>query len=232
MKLTIIIPVYNEIKSLNILLNRVLASKVKKQIIIIDDCSTDGSREEIINKFSNKVDKIILHEKNLGKGAAIISAKNYIKVDFVIIQDADLEYDPNQLELFMKEVENSKRCTLWFKSFKKINIKTYKILAIKLEFGELLLTFISNIINKQNLTDAHTCYKMVRSDIFKKIELKEKGFAFCPELNTKLSNMNVKIHEIPIDYEGRTYKEGKKITAIDGLSAIKAIIKYKFFKKL
>ena len=108
MKLTIIIPVYNEIKSINILINKVLNSKVEKQIIIIDDCSTDGSREEIINKYKNKVDKIILHKQNLGKGAAIISAKDYIEGDFVIIQDADLEYDPNQFELFIKEVEKNK----------------------------------------------------------------------------------------------------------------------------
>ena len=234
MKLTIIIPVYNEIKSLNILLNKVLASKVKKQIIVIDDYSTDGSREEITSKFSQKVDKIILHQKNLGKGAAIISAKNYINGDYVIIQDADLEYDPNQFELFMKEVENNKIDALYgSRVLKKDKYKNIQNFSHKIRiWGNLLLTFISNIINKQNLTDAHTCYKMVRSDIFKKIDFKEKGFAFCPELNTKLSNLNVKIHEIPINYEGRTYQEGKKITAIDGLSAIKAIIKYKFFKKL
>ena len=233
MKLTIIIPVYNEIKSINILINKVLNSKVEKQIIIIDDCSTDGSREEIINKYKNKVDKIILHKQNLGKGAAIISAKDYIEGDFVIIQDADLEYDPNQFELFIKEVEKNKIDALYgSRVLKKDKYKNIQNFSHKIRiWGNLLLTFISNIINKQNLTDAHTCYKMVRSDIFKKIDFKEKGFAFCPELNTKLSNVNITIHEIPINYEGRTYQDGKKIKAIDGLSAIKAIIKYKFLKK-
>ena len=106
MKLTIIIPVYNEINSIDILLNKVLSSKVKKQIIVIDDFSIDGSREIITNNFKNKIDKIILHERNLGKGAAIISAKKYIEGDYVIIQDADLEYDPSQFELFVNEVQN------------------------------------------------------------------------------------------------------------------------------
>ncbi len=233
MKLTIIIPVYNEIKSVNILLNKVLNSKVKKQIIVVDDYSTDGSREEIINNFKNKVDRIILHKKNLGKGAAIISAKNYIDGDFVIIQDGDLEYDPNQYVHFIKEIENKKIDALYgSRVLKKDKYKNIQNFSHKIRiWGNLLLTFISNIINNQNLTDAHTCYKMVRSDIFKKIDFKEKGFAFCPELNTKLSNLNIKIHEIPINYEGRTYQEGKKIKAIDGISAIKAIIKYKFFEK-
>ena len=233
MKLTIIIPVYNEIKSVNILLNKVLNSKVKKQIIVVDDYSTDGSREEIINNFKNKVDRIILHKKNLGKGAAIISAKNYIDGDFVIIQDGDLEYDPNQYVHFIKEIENKKIDALYgSRVLKKDKYKNIQNFSHKIRiWGNLLLTFISNIINNQNLTDSHTCYKMVRSDIFKKIDFKEKGFAFCPELNTKLSNLNIKIHEIPINYEGRTYQDGKKIKAIDGLSAIKAIIKYKFFEK-
>ena len=232
MKLTIIIPVYNEIKSINILLNKVLASKVNKQIIVVDDHSNDGTREEIIKNFKNKIDKIIFHEKNLGKGAAIISAKNYINGDYVIIQDADLEYDPDQYEIFIKEVATKNLDALYGsrvlkkKKFRNIQNFSHKIRI----WGNLILTFISNKINNQNLTDAHTCYKMIRSNIFKSINLEEKGFAFCPELNTKLSNLGVKIFEIPINYEGRTYEEGKKITAMDGLIALKVLIKYKFFK--
>lgn len=231
MKLTIIIPVYNEINSIEILINKVLSSKVKKQIIIVDDFSTDGSREVITDKFTNKIDKIILHERNFGKGAAIISAKKYIEGDYVIIQDADLEYDPNQLRLFVKEVENKKVDALYgSRVLKKEKFRNIQNFSHKIRiWGNLFLTLISNIINNQRLTDAHTCYKMVRSEIFKKIDLKEKGFSFCPELNTKLSNLSIKIHEIPINYEGRTYDEGKKISAIDGIRAIITIIKYKFF---
>ena len=231
MKLTIIIPVYNEINSIDILLNKVLSSKVKKQIIVIDDFSIDGSREVITNNFKNKIDKIILHERNLGKGAAIISAKKYIEGDYVIIQDADLEYDPRQFELFVNEVQNKNIDVLYGsrvlkKKFHNIQNFSHKIRI----WGNLFLTLVSNIINNQKLTDAHTCYKMIRSEIFKNIDLKEKGFSFCPELNTKLSNLGIKIYEIPINYEGRTYDQGKKITAIDGIRAIITIFKYKFFK--
>ncbi len=232
MKLTIIIPVYNEINSIDILLNKVLSSKVEKQIIVIDDFSIDGSREVITNKYTNKIDKIILHDRNLGKGAAIISAKKYIEGDYVIIQDADLEYDPSQFELFVNEVQKKKIDVLYGsrvlkkKKFRNIQNFSHKIRI----WGNLFLTLISNIINNQKLTDAHTCYKMIRSEIFKNIDLKEKGFSFCPELNTKLSNQGIEIHEIPINYEGRTYDQGKKITAIDGIKAIIAIFKYKFFK--
>jgi len=230
-KLTIIIPVYNEINSIDILLNKVLSSKVKKQIIVIDDFSIDGSREVITNNFKNKIDKIILHERNLGKGAAIISAKKYIEGDYVIIQDADLEYDPRQFELFVNEVQNKNIDVLYGsrvlkKKFHNIQNFSHKIRI----WGNLFLTLVSNIINNQKLTDAHTCYKMIRSEIFKNIDLKEKGFSFCPELNTKLSNLGIKIYEIPINYEGRTYDQGKKITAIDGIRAIITIFKYKFFK--
>tara|TARA_A100001015_G_scaffold226379_1_gene255647 strand:- start:817 stop:1515 length:699 start_codon:yes stop_codon:yes gene_type:complete len=231
-KLTIIIPVYNEINSIDILLKKVLSSKVKKQIIVIDDFSIDGSREVITNNFKNRIDKIILHKRNLGKGAAIISAKKYIEGDYVIIQDADLEYDPSQFGLFINEVQNKNIDVLYGsrvlkkKKFHNIQNFSHKIRI----WGNLFLTLVSNIINNQKLTDAHTCYKMIKSEIFKNIDLKEKGFSFCPELNTKLSNLGIKIYEIPINYEGRTYDQGKKITAIDGLRALITIFKYKFFK--
>ncbi len=231
MKLTIIIPVYNEINTINILLKKVIEVGIDKQIIVVDDFSSDGTREIIIKNFENKIDKLILHEKNLGKGAAIISAKKYINGDFVIIQDADLEYDPDQYILFLNELKKKKIDALYGsrvlkkKKFHNIQNFSHKIRI----WGNIFLTSVSNLINRQNLTDAHTCYKMVRADIFKSIPLKEKGFAFCPELNTKLSNIGIKIIEIPINYNGRTYDEGKKISAVDGLIAIKTLFKYKYF---
>ena len=231
MKLTIIIPVYNEINTINILLKKVIEVGIDKQIIVVDDFSSDGTREIIIKNFENKIDKLILHEKNLGKGAAIISAKKYINGDFVIIQDADLEYDPDQYILFLNELKKKKIDALYGsrvlkkKKFNNIQNFSHKIRI----WGNIFLTSVSNLINRQNLTDAHTCYKMVRADIFKSIPLKEKGFAFCPELNTKLSNIGIKINEIPINYNGRTYDEGKKISAVDGLIAIKTLFKYKYF---
>ena len=231
MKLTIIIPVYNEINTINILLKKVIEVGIDKQIIVVDDFSSDGTREIIIKNFENKIDKLILHEKNLGKGAAIISAKKYINGDFVIIQDADLEYDPDQYILFLNELKKKKIDALYGsrvlkkKKFHNIQNFSHKIRI----WGNIFLTSVSNLINRQNLTDAHTCYKMVRADIFKSIPLQEKGFAFCPELNTKLSNLGIKINEIPINYNGRTYDEGKKISAVDGLIAIKTLFKYKYF---
>ena len=233
MKLTIIIPVYNEINTIKVLLQKVIDSEVEKQIIVVDDFSIDGTRELLIENFKNKIDKLILHEKNSGKGSAIISAKNYINGDFVIIQDADLEYDPSQYHMFLKELDNKKIDALYgsrvLKKDKYSNVQNFSH-KIRI-WGNIFLTLISNIINKQNLTDAHTCYKMIKSDIFKSINLEEKGFAFCPELNTKLSNLGIQIYEIPINYNGRTYEEGKKISAFDGIVAIKTLFKYKYFRK-
>ena len=232
MKLTVIIPVYNEIEYIDILIYKVLQSKVDKQIIVVDDFSSDGTREKLMTNYKDKIHKLIFHEKNQGKGAAIKSAQKYIIGDFVIIQDADLEYDPKQYELFLKEFNNTGYQVIYGSrvlnkdKYEKVQNFSHKVRI----FGNMLLTFISNKINNQNLTDAHTCYKMVKSDIFKSIKLEENDFAFCPELNTKLSNMGINIHEIPINYQGRTYEQGKKIKSSDGLRAIKAIIKYKFFK--
>ena len=212
-------------------MNKVLQTKIEKQIIVVDDCSNDGSKEEILDHFKDKIDKFIVHDQNMGKGAAIKSAKKYIDGEYVIIQDADLEYDPNQYQAFMIEVKKRKIDALYgSRVLKKEKFKRVQNFSHKIRiWGNIFLTFLSNKINKQNLTDAHTCYKLVKSDIFKSINFYENGFSFCPELNTKLSNLGVKIDEIPINYEGRTYDEGKKITAMDGFRAIKALIKYKYF---
>ena len=233
MKLTVIIPVYNEIKSIDILLKKVLETNVKKQIIVIDDCSTDGTREKILENFKDKIDNLILHESNQGKGAAIKNAQKYINGSYVIIQDADLEYDPIQYELFVNEAkENNYKAIYGSRVLKKDRFSNVQNFSHKTRiWGNLFLTFISNLINNQNLTDAHTCYKMVEAQLFKSLKLKEKGFAFCPEVTTKLSNLGINILEIPINYQGRTYKEGKKIKAIDGLKAIVALIRYRFFEK-
>ena len=233
MKITIIIPVYNEINSIEILLNNVLRVDVNKQIIVVDDCSTDGTKEKILEEFQDKIDKLILHEKNYGKGAAIISAQKYINGDYVIIQDADLEYDPNQYVEFIAEIKKNENIKALYgsrvlkkKKFRNIQNFSHKVRI----WGNIFLTSVSNFINRQSLTDAHTCYKFIKSDVFKSIKLMEKGFSFCPEINTKLSNLGIKIYEIPINYNGRTYKEGKKITALDGIRAILTLIKYKIFK--
>ena len=228
--LSIIIPVFNEYKTLKKILNKTLKLKIKKQIIVIDDGSTDGS-SNILKKYKKKIDKIILHQKNCGKGSAIISAKKYINCKYVIIQDADLEYDPvDILKIFNYAYKNKLHVLYGSRVLNKNKFQnTENFTHLIRIWGNSFLTFVSNIINNQKLTDAHTCYKLFRSDLFKKINLKEKGFAFCPEITTKISNKNIKIHEIPINYKGRTYQEGKKISSIDAIEALLCLFRYKKF---
>ena len=230
-KLTFIIPVYNEIKTIEKLIKKILKLNIKKQIIIIDDGSNDGT-ERILRKYKNLLDKLIIHKKNLGKGAAIKSGQKHVNGKYVAIQDADLEYDPNDLKKIINEMDKKNLKGMY--GSRVLNKNTFQntqnfthILRI---WGNIFLTIISNFFNSQKLTDAHTCYKVFNSRIFKKIKLKEKGFSFCPEITTKISLMNIDIEEFPINYNGRTYNQGKKITAFDGLDAIYVLLKYRYFK--
>ena len=230
-KLTFIIPVYNEIKTIEKLIKKILKLNIKKQIIIIDDGSNDGT-ERILRKYKNLLDKLIIHKKNLGKGAAIKSGQKHVNGKYVAIQDADLEYDPNDLKKIINEMDKKNLKVMY--GSRVLNKNTFQntqnfthILRI---WGNIFLTIISNFFNSQKLTDAHTCYKVFDSRIFKKIKLKEKGFSFCPEITTKISLMNIDIEEFPINYNGRTYNQGKKITAFDGLDAIYVLLKYRYFK--
>ncbi len=229
--LTIIIPVYNEEKYIKNILNKILKLKgVKIQIIVVDDGSNDGSTKILKNNFyKKKINKIIFHKKNSGKGSAIKSAQKFIKGEYVAIQDADLEYNPVDLIKIYKFMISKRYSVVYgsrvLKKNKYENTKNFTHL-VRI-WGNVFLTKMSNLINNQKLTDAHTCYKMFESKIFKKINLKEKGFAFCPEVTTKLSKKKYNIVEIPISYKGRTYSNGKKITSIDGLIALISLIKYR-----
>ena len=234
MILSVIIPCFNEKKTITRIINKILAiNKIKKQIIIIDDLSTDGTRDIIKNQIEKKIDKVIYHKKNLGKGAAIKSAIRYIKGDLVIIQDADLEYEPKDYYKLVYQFNNKKINVVYgsrvlnkkYFNFNKGFKKNFRV------FGNLILTLISNILNNQQLTDAHTCYKVFRKKIFFKLKIEADDFAFCPEVTTKLSLLNEKIREIPIKYNGREYKDGKKINFLDAIIAFKTILKYRFLKK-
>ena len=230
MKLSIIIPVFNEIKTIKTIVDRILNLKdLDIQIIIVDDYSTDGSRETINNELTHKVDKIILHSKNLGKGAAIISAKNFIKGDIVIIQDADLEYDPKDYYKLIEPIlKGSSKVVYGSRVLDTNRYKDNNFTSNIRVFANHMLTLLSNLINNQNLTDAHTCYKVFDTKLFKDINLSENGFSFCPEITTKISNLNIEITEVKISYKGRSFEEGKKISLIDGFIAIKTLFKYKF----
>tara|TARA_Y100000590_G_C15635702_1_gene982908 strand:- start:681 stop:1379 length:699 start_codon:yes stop_codon:yes gene_type:complete len=230
MIITVIIPCYNEKNTINQIVDKIKnLENINIQIIIVDDYSSDGTREILKNKIESKVDKIIYHDKNKGKGAAIKSSLNSINGEIIIIQDADLEYDPKDYFNLLKPFDLNKVNVVYgsrvlgrIKNQKNSFIKNFRI------FGNYVLTKLSNFFNNQNLTDAHTCYKVFRSEIFFKLNLKEDDFAFCPEVTTKLSKLNQKIVEVPISYLGREYKDGKKIKLKDAFRAIKTIVKYKF----
>ena len=232
--LSIIIPCFNEKKTIVKVINKLKKlKKIKKQIILIDDGSNDGTREVIKKKLNKKIDKIIFHENNKGKGAAIISSLRYIKGNLIIIQDADLEYDPRDYYKLVKPFSNPSILAVYGSRVlgrkKKINFmrindfpKNFRI------FGNYVLTKMSNFLNGQSLTDVHTCYKILRKDIFLKLNLKEKGFSFCPEVTTKLAKLSCEIKEVPINYNGREVKDGKKIRFKDAVSALITILKYKY----
>ena len=228
--LTIIIPVYNEIKTIEKLLNRVFKINIKKQIIVIDDASIDGT-SKILKKYKKKIDKLITHKINKGKGAAIKSAQKYIRGKYTAIQDADLEYKPTDLLKILNYIKKKKLNVVYgSRVLNKNKFKNTKNFTHLVRiWGNIFLTKVSNIVNNQSLTDAHTCYKVFRSDIFSKIKLQEKGFAFCPEVTTKIAKKNYLINEISISYNGRTYLEGKKINSFDGLIALYCLLKYRYF---
>ena len=232
MKLTIIIPVYNEINTIEKIVNKILKQEhFNKQIIIVDDYSNDGTVEKLKSlETFKKIEKIIYHTKNKGKGGAIRSAQKYISGDITIIQDADLEYDPSDYYSLVKPFENLKVRVVYGSRVlgKKRYLEGDGFISKSRIFFNHFLTILSNIINDQKLTDAHTCYKLFRSEIFKKIELQENDFAFCPEVTSKISKLKIPIIEVPISYKGRTTHEGKKIGIKDGFRAIYAIIKYSF----
>ena len=230
--LSIIVPVYNEKKYIKSILKKLIGlKKIKKQIIIVDDGSSDGTTDIIKSEFTESkfVNKIIFHKKNIGKGAAIKSAQKYVKGDYVAIQDADLEYNPRDLIKIYKFIKVNKFDVVYgsrvLNKNKFQNTKNFTHL-VRI-WGNIFLTKFSNLINNQNLTDAHNCYKVFKKRIFKKINLKEKGFAFCPEVTTKLSKLKYKINEVSISYNGRAYSDGKKITSFDGLIAVYSLIKYR-----
>lgn len=234
MLVTIIIPCFNEENTIEKILNKIFEIRdIEKQIIIVDDFSTDESKKILKENYENKVDKIIYHNENKGKGAAIKSSLNFVKGEIVLIQDADLEYDPKDYNKLLEPfLDNSIQVVYGSRVLGRDNNKKKNFLKQFRIFGNYILTKFSNLINNQNLTDAHTCYKLFRKDIFFKLNLKEDDFSFCPEVTTKLSNLNIEIKEIPISYNGREYEDGKKISFIDAIKAIKVIIKYKLDKKI
>jgi glycosyltransferase involved in cell wall biosynthesis len=225
MKLSIVIPVYNEVKTLEEILTRVSASPVEKEIILVDDCSTDGTRDilQTIEKLSNC--RVFYHEKNQGKGAALRTGISHATADAVIIQDADLEYDPAEYPKLLQPILDGKADVVYGSRF--AGGESHRVLYFWHMVGNRFLTLLSNMFTNLNLTDMETCYKLFKREVIQDVEIEEDRFGFEPEITAKIAARRCRIYEVGISYAGRTYEEGKKIGWKDGVRAIWCILKYR-----
>jgi len=227
--LSIIIPCYNEINTIAELIRRVKNSSIdSKEIIIIDDFSTDGTKE-FLEKIEDESIKVFFNGKNKGKGAAISKGIEFVTGEITIIQDADLEYDPNEYDKIISPILLNKADVVFGSRFK--GAQPHRVVYFWHRLGNGFLTLLSNILTDINLTDMETCYKAFRTEILKSIKIKEKRFGFEPEITAKVARMRCRIYEVGISYFGRTYEEGKKIGWKDGVRAIWCILKYNLWRK-
>ena len=227
--LTVIIPCYNEINTIEEVLIKVKNTAIKsKEIIIVDDFSNDGTRE-FLNSLEDNSIKLVFQNRNQGKGAAIARGIKFATGEISIIQDADLEYDPNEYEKLINPILDNKADVVFGSRFQ--GAEPHRVVYFWHRVGNGFLTLLSNIMTDINLTDMETCYKAFKTEILKSINLKEKRFGFEPEITAKVARMRCRIYEVGISYFGRTYEEGKKIGWKDGVRAIWCILKYNTLKK-
>jgi len=230
MKLSIIMPCYDEINTIETIVESVKGIPYQsKEIIIVDDCSTDGTREKLKDKIESLVEKVIYHDLNQGKGAALRSGIKAATGDIIIVQDTDLEYDPNEIPMVIQPILDGKADVVFGSRF--MGGRPHRVVYFWHMVGNKILTTISNMFTNINLTDMEACYKAFKRDILQSIEIEENRFGFEPEIIVKVAKKKVRIYEVGISYYGRTYAEGKKINWKDGFRAIYCILRYSLFSK-
>lgn len=229
MKLSVVIPCYNEAATIRTIVDRVRAAPLEdKEIIIVDDCSVDGTRDILRSEIAPLVDRIFYHETNQGKGAALRTGFAAATGDVVIVQDADLEYDPDEYSRLLKPIADGRADVVFGSRF--AGGEAHRVVYFWHMVGNKLLTLLSNMFTNLNLTDMETCFKMFRREVIQQIRIEENRFGFEPEITAKVAKLGRPIYEVGITYSGRTYQEGKKIGWRDGVRAFWAILKYNLFR--